>query len=92
MLYLQGMQRLSKSEGISYQTLILKIMKLLSRQKSKNLKCLGEDLTVIFVWVLQKVIVIEISTQIAKRNFTCKECEDEVNEKGYFVKHQYSLM
>ena len=33
-------------------------------QKSK---CLGEDLNVIFVWAIQKVIVIEISTQIAGR-------------------------
>ena len=57
-------------------------MKLISKKKCKNLKGLGEDLEVIFVWATQKVIVIQISTQIAGRNVTCKECENEVNQKG----------
>ena len=26
------------------------------------------------------------------KNFTCKECEDDINQKGCHVKHQYSCM
>ena len=49
-----------------------------------------------------KVIVVDISMLIAEKNspagmevavllkkHICKECEDEVNQKGYLTKHQY---
>ena len=37
---------------------------------------------------VKKVIVVEIFAT----NFTCKECKDEKNRKGYLFKHQYSCM
>ena len=39
-------------------------------------------------WAVQKVTVVEIFA----KNFTCKECKDEKNRKGYLFKHQYSCM
>ena len=45
--YLQGMRRCSESEGISYQTSIMKIKKLLLRRKFKNKESLSENLKVL---------------------------------------------
>ena len=32
---------------------------------------------------------IEYTCKLLKNNYACKECEDEVNLKGYLTKHQY---
>ena len=39
--------------------------------------------------MFKKVNVVKMPIQFAEKQFTCKEWEDEVDQKGYLVKHQY---
>ena len=83
------MQGWSESEGISHQTSILKIRKMLAQWKSKNknvkvktkkFKCSKPNI---------RLDYSILSIKIADKNYSCKECEDEINQKGCLTKQHY---